>query len=229
MSCSCLELFFHRPIDPTTGRTMAALCASLPYQTLTTMDQIACDHWHGDHRVNDDDSSCFAPVSKPDHLHVDHQVNDDVFFCFGTMSQPNHRANDGASLCFAPASQPYNHGSNRLRPLHGMPFDLSDEVWIGNRQEPGARVWPHPSFNELVARFDTNNPKWALPDTVAKDHRFQCPRLACCGGVCSPAIRDRFIVYEKPSRLELLAFGSKHNVSYSRHVICALQTDRHSH
>ncbi|KAH0396970.1 hypothetical protein KCU89_g8762, partial [Aureobasidium melanogenum] len=95
-------------------------------------------------------------------------------------------------ICFAPPEQAYNHGSDRLRPLRAMPFD--SETWIGNFDDLGSRVWPHPSFKELLARFLTGDPKFPLPDTVAKDSRFQNPQ------------------YEKPSRLETLAFERTQNV-----------------
>ncbi|KAH0135765.1 hypothetical protein KCU67_g16242, partial [Aureobasidium melanogenum] len=73
-----------------------------------------------------------------------------------------------------------------------MPFD--SETWIGNFDDLGSRVWPHPSFKELLARSLTSDPKFPLPDTVAKDSRFQNPQ------------------YEKPSRLETLAFERTQNV-----------------
>ncbi|KAH0009595.1 hypothetical protein KCU78_g10656, partial [Aureobasidium melanogenum] len=95
-------------------------------------------------------------------------------------------------ICFAPPEQAYNHGSDRLRPLRAMPFD--SETWIGNFDDLGSRVWPHPSFKELLARSLTGDPKFPLPDTVAKDSRFQNPQ------------------YEKPSRLETLAFERTQNV-----------------
>ncbi|KAG9596790.1 hypothetical protein KCU77_g5330, partial [Aureobasidium melanogenum] len=95
-------------------------------------------------------------------------------------------------ICFAPSDQAYNHGSDRLRPLRTMPFD--SEIWIGNFDDLGSRVWPHPSFKELLARSLTGDPKFPLPDTVAKDSRFQNPQ------------------YEKPSRLETLAFERTQNV-----------------
>ncbi|KAG9833612.1 hypothetical protein KCU98_g8928, partial [Aureobasidium melanogenum] len=95
-------------------------------------------------------------------------------------------------ICFAPSEQAYNHGSDRLRPLRTMPFD--SETWIGNLDDLGSRVWPHPSFKELLARSLTGDPKFPLPDAVAKDSRSQNPQ------------------YEKPSRLETLAFERTQNV-----------------
>ncbi|KAH0270241.1 hypothetical protein KCU91_g8203, partial [Aureobasidium melanogenum] len=103
----------------------------------------------------------------------------------GTPTQQNR-------ICFAPSEQGYNHGSDRMRPLRTMPFDSG--TWIGNFDDLGSRVWPHPSFKELLARSLTGDPKFPLPDTVAKDSRFQNPQ------------------YEKPSRLETLAFERTQNV-----------------
>ncbi|KAH0357192.1 hypothetical protein KCU81_g306, partial [Aureobasidium melanogenum] len=100
--------------------------------------------------------------------------------------------NQQSRICFAPSEQGYNHGSDRMRPLRTMPFD--SETWIGNFDDLGSRVWPHPSFKELLARSLTGDPKFPLPDTVAKDSRFQNPQ------------------YEKPSRLETLAFERTQNV-----------------
>jgi hypothetical protein len=114
--------------------------------------------------------------------------------------------------CFAPAEQAHNHGSDRARPLRTMPFD--SEIWIGNFEDLGSRVWPHPSFKELVARSRTGNFKFALPDTVAKETRFQSLRLRCCGDDCDQTIHGPDVEYEKPSRLETLPFGQTKNVSH---------------
>ncbi|KAI4847817.1 hypothetical protein E4T44_04299, partial [Aureobasidium sp. EXF-8845] len=113
--------------------------------------------------------------------------------------------------CFAPAEQAHNHGSDRARPLRTMPFD--SDIWIGNFEDLGSRVWPHPSFKELVARSLTGNSKFALPDTVAKETRFQSLRLRCCGDGCDQTIHGPDVEYEKPSRLEMLPFGQTKNVS----------------
>ncbi|THY86156.1 hypothetical protein D6C95_07675 [Aureobasidium pullulans] len=107
-------------------------------------------------------------------------------------------------ICFAPAEQAYNHGSDRLRPLRTMPFDL--ETWIGDFDHLSNRVWPHPSYTELLARFLTSDPRFPLPDTIAKDERLQNLRLRCCGESCSPTSQSPFVEYEKPSRLEKLSF-----------------------
>jgi hypothetical protein len=88
--------------------------------------------------------------------------------------------------CFAPAEKGHNHGSDRAHPLRTMPFD--SDIWIGNFEDLGSRVWPHPSFKELVARSLTGNSKFALPDTVAKETRFQSLRLRCCGDGCDQTI-----------------------------------------
>lgn len=116
-------------------------------------------------------------------------------------------------LCFAPPEQGYNHGSDRTRPLRAMPFN--SETWIGNFEDLGSRVWPHPSFKELLARSLTGNPKFPLPDTVAKESRFQNPRLRCCGSSCCPTTHSPFVEYERPSRLETLAFERTQNVRRS--------------
>ncbi|CAD0106312.1 unnamed protein product, partial [Aureobasidium uvarum] len=114
--------------------------------------------------------------------------------------------NDGGNqnkhtrLCFAPTEQAYNHGSDRVRPLRTMPFDS------------GTRVWPHPSFNELLARSLTGDPRFPLPDTMAKENRFQNLRLRCCSDSCCPTTHSPFVEYEKPSRLEALAFNRTQNV-----------------
>ncbi|CAD0021787.1 unnamed protein product [Aureobasidium pullulans] len=107
-------------------------------------------------------------------------------------------------ICFAPAEQAYNHGSDRLRPLRTMPFDL--ETWIGDFDHLSNRVWPHPSYTELLARFLTGDPRFPLPYTIAKDERLQNLRLRCCGESCSPTSQSPFVEYEKPSRLEKLSF-----------------------
>jgi hypothetical protein len=114
-------------------------------------------------------------------------------------------------MCFAPTEQAYNHGSDRAHPLRTMPFD--SEIWIGNFEDLGKRVWPHPSFKELVARSRTGNSKFALPDTVAKETRFQSLRLRCCGDGCDSVTHGPDVEYEKPSRLEVLPFGQTQNVS----------------
>jgi hypothetical protein len=114
--------------------------------------------------------------------------------------------------CFAPSEQAHNHGSDRARPLRTMPFD--SDIWIGNFEDLGSRVWPHPSFKELVARSLTGNSKFALPDTVAKETRFQSLRLRCCGDGCDQTIHGPDVEYEKPSRLETLPFGQTKNVSH---------------
>jgi hypothetical protein len=113
-------------------------------------------------------------------------------------------------LCFAPNDQAHNHGSDRTRPFRTMPFD--SEIWIGNLEDLGRRVWPHPSYKELIARSLTGNSKFALPDTVAKENRFQSLRLQCCGDDCDPTTHGPDVEYEKPSRLEILAFGQTQNV-----------------
>jgi hypothetical protein len=114
--------------------------------------------------------------------------------------------------CFAPAEQAHNHGSDRARPLRTMPFD--SDIWIGNFEDLGNRVWPHPSFKELIASSRTGNSKFALPDTVAKETRFQSLRLRCCGDECDQTIHGPDVEYEKPSRLETLPFGQTKNVRY---------------
>ncbi|KAH0366566.1 hypothetical protein KCU65_g5264, partial [Aureobasidium melanogenum] len=121
----------------------------------------------------------------------------------GTPTQQNR-------ICFAPSEQGYNHGSDRMRPLRTMPFD--SQTWIGNFDDLGSRVWPHPSFKELLARSLTGDPKFPLPDTVAKDSRFQNPRMRCSGNSCCPTTHSPFVEYEKPSRLETLAFERTQNV-----------------
>lgn len=120
------------------------------------------------------------------------------------QNEPIHR------VCFAPIEQPYNHGSDRLRPLRTMPFD--PQTWIGDLDHLGDRVWPHPSFNELLARCLTGNPKFPLPDTVPKENRFQSLRLRCCGDECCPTTQSPPVEYETPSRLETLAFERTQNV-----------------
>jgi hypothetical protein len=113
-------------------------------------------------------------------------------------------------ICFAPTEQTYNHGSDRARPLRTMPLDPS--TWIGNLDDLGSRVWPHPSFKELIARSLTGGSRFALPDTVAKETRFQSLRLRCCGDECCPATHSPPVEYERPSRLETLEFKQTHNV-----------------
>lgn len=113
-------------------------------------------------------------------------------------------------LCFAPTEQAHNHGSDRARPLRTMPFN--PEIWIGNLEDLGRRVWPHPSYKELIARSATGDPKFALPHTVAKENRFQSLRLRCCGDGCDQTTHSPDVEYEKPSRLEMLAFGQTQNV-----------------
>lgn len=120
------------------------------------------------------------------------------------QNKPIHR------VCFAPTEQPYNHGSDRLRPLRTMPFD--SQTWIGDFEHLGDRVWPHPSFKELLARCLTGNPRFPLPDTVPKETRFQSLRLRCCGDECCPTTQTPPVDYETPSRLETLAFERAQNV-----------------
>jgi len=115
-------------------------------------------------------------------------------------------------ICFAPIEQPYNHGSDRLRPLRTMPFD--SETWIGNFDDLSSRVWPHPSFKELRARYLTGNPKFVLPNTVSEENPFQSLRLRCCGEECCPTTQNPPVDYERPSRLETLAFGRTQNVRH---------------
>ncbi|KAI4722295.1 hypothetical protein E4T48_01506 [Aureobasidium sp. EXF-10727] len=140
-------------------------------------------------------------------------------------SVTNHSGdwNKHTRLCFAPTEQAYNHGSDRMRPLRTMPFD--SETWIGNFDDLGSRVWPHPSFKELLARSRTGDPKFALPDTVAKENRFQNLRLRCCGDSCCPTTHSPFVEYEKPSRLEALEFDRTQNVViYPFHVRLSKRT-----
>ena len=127
-----------------------------------------------------------------------------------TTNDGSNQSNSDRRLCFAPTEQAHNHGSDRARPLRTMPFD--PEIWIGNLEDLGRRVWPHPSFKELIARSLTGDPKFALPDTVAKENRFQSLRLRCCGGGCDQTTHGSDVEYEKPSRLETLAFGQTQNV-----------------
>jgi hypothetical protein len=114
--------------------------------------------------------------------------------------------------CFAPAEQAHNHGSDRARPLRTMPFD--SDIWIGNFEDLGSRVWPHPSLKELIARSLTGSSKFALPDTAAKETRFQSLRLRCCGDGCDQTIHGPDVEYEKPSPLEMLPFGQTKNVCH---------------
>lgn len=115
-------------------------------------------------------------------------------------------------FCFAPTEQAYNHGSDRVRPLRTMPFD--SETWIGNLDNLGSRVWPHPSFNELLARSLTGDPRFPLPNTVAKENRFQSLRLRCCGDECLPTTHSPPVEYEKPSPLGTLTFKRTQNVRF---------------
>jgi hypothetical protein len=101
-----------------------------------------------------------------------------------------------------------------------MPFD--SETWIGNLDNLGSRVWPHPSFNELLARSLTGDPRFPLPNTVAKDNRFQSLRLRCCGDECLPTTHSPPVEYEKPSPLETLAFERTQNVRYPQDQICSV-------
>lgn len=126
--------------------------------------------------------------------------------CPSAGSPPNKHGR----LCFAPSEQAYNHGSDRVRPLRTMPFD--SETWIGNFEDLGSRVWPHPSFKELLARSLTGDSKFPLPDTIAKENRFLSLRLRCCGTSCCPTTQSPFVEYERPSRLETLAFERTQNV-----------------
>ncbi|KAI5236059.1 hypothetical protein E4T43_08844 [Aureobasidium subglaciale] len=148
--------------------------------------------------------------------------DDDIVEMHSHSSTTIHSRHDGiqtahTGLCFAPTQQAYNHGSDRLRPLRTMPFDHS--TWIGNLDHLGSRVWPHPSFNELLARSLTGDSRFPLPDTVSKDDRFQNLRLRCCGDSCSPTSQSPFVEYEKPSRLETLSFERTQNVViYPFHV-----------
>ncbi|KAI4728482.1 hypothetical protein E4T49_03789 [Aureobasidium sp. EXF-10728] len=125
--------------------------------------------------------------------------------------------NKHTRLCFAPTEQAYNHGSDRMRPLRTMPFD--SDTWIGNLDDLGSRVWPHPSFKELLARSLTGDPRFALPDTVAKENRFRNLRLRCCGDSCCPTTHSPFVEYEKPSRLEALEFDRTQNCWHAD-IIC---------
>ncbi|KAI5194414.1 hypothetical protein E4T39_08680 [Aureobasidium subglaciale] len=147
----------------------------------------------------------------------------EVPFHTSATTNPSPRRDDGkqsnhAGLCFAPSQQAYNnHGSDRLRALRTMPFDNS--IWIGNLDDLGSRVWPHPSFNELLARSLTGDPRFSLPDTVSKDDGLQDLRLRCCGDSCSPTSQSPFLEYERPSRLEMLSFERSQNVViYPFHV-----------
>ncbi|KAK6007086.1 hypothetical protein QM012_006094 [Aureobasidium pullulans] len=124
--------------------------------------------------------------------------------------EPDRGDSSPIRLCFAPSEQPCNHGSDRLRPLRTMPFD--SQIWVGNFDDLGSRVWPHPSFKELIARSRTGSSKFPLPDTVARDARFQTLRLRCCGTRCCPTTHSPFVEYERPSRLETLTFISTQNV-----------------
>jgi hypothetical protein len=120
-------------------------------------------------------------------------------------------------ICFAPTDQAYNHGSDRTRPLRTMPFDPS--TWIGNPDDLSARVWPHPSFKELIARWLTGDSRFPVPDTVAKETRFQSLRLRCCGDECCPATHSPPVEYERPSRLETLAFERMQNVRHPQNQV----------
>jgi hypothetical protein len=128
-----------------------------------------------------------------------------------TIDDSDHNKNR-RRFCFAPTEQAYNHGSDRVRPLRTMPFD--SETWIGNLDNLGSRVWPHPSFNELLARSLTGDPRFPLPNTVAKENRFQSLRLRCCGEECLPTTHSPPVEYEKPSPLETLAFERTQNVRF---------------
>ncbi|THW86427.1 hypothetical protein D6D18_07529 [Aureobasidium pullulans] len=147
-----------------------------------------------------------VPVRK----HISAATDDEVVEIVKTalpalVSSPQHDTQRTRHhICFAPAEQAYNHGSDRLRPLRTMPFDL--ETWIGDFDHLSNRVWPHPSYTELLARFLTSDPRFSLPDTIAKDERLQNLRLRCCGESCSPTSQSPFVEYEKPSRLEKLSF-----------------------
>ncbi|KAH0293409.1 hypothetical protein M436DRAFT_68909 [Aureobasidium namibiae CBS 147.97] len=127
-----------------------------------------------------------------------------------TTTDGSNQNSSDRRLCFAPTEQAHNHGSDRARPLRTMPFD--PEIWIGNLEDLGRRVWPHPSYKELIARSLTGDPKFALPDTVAKKNRFRSLRLRCCGDGCDQTTHGSDVEYEKPSRLETLAFGQTQNV-----------------
>lgn len=133
----------------------------------------------------------------------------------------NH--SDKLCLCFAPSGQPHNHGSDRARPLRTMPFNFEQSgVWLGNLDDLTERIWPHPSYSELIARAKTSDPRFAIPDTVAKDIRFQSLRLQCCG---SHDFEDPFVENEKPSRLEMLSFNDTQNVRYSQLDICVCRSN----
>lgn len=147
-----------------------------------------------------------------------------------TTTDGSNQNNPIRRLCFAPTEQAHNHGSDRARPLRTMPFD--PEIWIGNLEDLGRRVWPHPSYKELIARSLTGDPKFALPDTVAKENRFQSLRLRCCGDGCDQTAHGLDVEYEKPSRLETLAFGQTQNVrllpDHLRNVAMLTQSSRSS-
>ncbi|KAI4747473.1 hypothetical protein E4T50_02180 [Aureobasidium sp. EXF-12298] len=130
-----------------------------------------------------------------------------------TIDDSDHNKNR-RRFCFAPTEQAYNHGSDRVRRLRTMPFD--SETWIGNLDNLGSRVWPHPSFNELLARSLTGDPRFPLPNTVAKENRFQSLRLRCCGEECLPTTHSPPVEYEKPSPLETLAFERTQNAGLQR-------------